>query len=243
MGSVSRRGAVLLAACLAFGAFAAAQETPRSHPLTNLPASGEIATGVFFPDYPLSRHFPAGQPVKVVLGVHNDASEPYNVSAIMGSLNNAQQFGTYYWNFTQQLYFQIVEPSKELSVEYTFLPPKDLPPNDYQVALTVFYEAADGFKSTTFFNQTVTVIEMKQLIDWKLIFLYAIFIGLVFVGVFYVWSTVKDYPLYKTIFGKKTRKVEVSNADNDDDWVKGTPYDNFRKKKAAGGKATVKKAQ
>lgn len=81
-----------------------------------------------------------------------------------------------------QLYFQIVEPSQELSVEYTFLPPKDLPANDYQVALTVFYGAADGFKSTTFFNQTITVLEKGQLIDWKLIFLYAIFIALVFAG-------------------------------------------------------------
>ncbi len=67
-------------------------------------------------------------------------------------------------------------------MEYTLLPPKDLPANDYQVALTVFYEAADGFKSTTFFNQTITVNEKPQLIDWKLIFLYVIFIGLVAAG-------------------------------------------------------------
>lgn len=195
--------------------------------------------------------------VKVVVGIRNEAAEKYNISAVMGSLNNAQDFRAYYWNFTQQVcgghdwarslrrqmglrleqwrgertgcychgfvlrlavcppppsqglaacipsglcihraitsstfcclcpqqvYFQVVEPSKELSVEYTFLPPKDLPPNDYQVALTVFYEAADGFKSSTFFNQTVSVSEKPQLIDWKLIFLYVIFIGLVAAG-------------------------------------------------------------
>ncbi|EFJ43001.1 hypothetical protein VOLCADRAFT_109993 [Volvox carteri f. nagariensis] len=230
-----------LVACCA--AYAAAQDTPRAHPLTNLPPAGEISTGYFFPGYP-TRQFIAGEPVKVVLGVRNEASENYNISMIMGSLNNAQEFRAYYWNFTQQLYFQIVEPSKELSVEYTFLPPKDLPPNDYQVALTVFYEAADGFKSTTFFNQTITVLEKGQLIDWKLIFLYAIFIGLVFAGAYFAWSAVKESPIYKNVVGKRTRKVEVSRAYNDDEWVKGTPYDNFRKKKAAAAnKGSPKKGQ
>ncbi|KAG2489387.1 hypothetical protein HYH03_012029 [Edaphochlamys debaryana] len=237
------RRASLLLACLACGAaFAAALDAPRAHPLTNLPPAGEISHGHFFPDYP-TRQFIAGLPVKVVLGIRNDAAEAYNISAIMGSLNNAEDFRAYYWNFTQQLYFQVVQPSKELSVEYSFLPPKDLPPNDYQVALTVFYEAADGFKSTTFFNQTITVNEQRQLIDWKLMFLYVIFIALVGAGLYYVWSMVKDSQLYKNVVGKKSRKVEVSRADNDDEWVKGTHYDNFRKKKAAAATKPTKKAQ
>jgi hypothetical protein len=32
-----------------------------------------------------------------------------------------------------QLYFQVVEPGEELSVEYAFVPPKEVPPMDYQV--------------------------------------------------------------------------------------------------------------
>lgn len=78
-----------------------------------------------------------------------------------------------------QLYFKVVEPSKELSVEYTLTTPKELPPNDYQVALTVFYEAADGFKSTTFFNETITVTEKKQLVDTGLLWLYMMMVGIV----------------------------------------------------------------
>lgn len=38
-----------------------------------------------------------------MLGIRNDASEKYNISAIMGSLNNAQDFRAYYLNFTQQV--------------------------------------------------------------------------------------------------------------------------------------------
>ncbi|GIL69103.1 hypothetical protein Vretimale_17308 [Volvox reticuliferus] len=237
------RASVLLGLVACFAVFVAAQDTPRMHPLTNLPPGGEISTGYFFPDYP-TRQFIAGEPVKVVLGIRNEASEDYNISMIMGSLNSAQEFRSYYWNFTQQVYFQVVEPSKELSVEYAFLPPRDLPPNDYQVALTVFYEAADGFKSTTFFNQTITVLEKGQLIDWKLLFLYVIFVSVVFAGAYFAWSSVKESTVYKNVVGKKARKVEAVRPDGDDEWVKGTPYDNFRKKKAAAAsKGSPKKVQ
>ncbi|KAG2454227.1 hypothetical protein HYH02_001261 [Chlamydomonas schloesseri] len=244
MASAILRRSLLLSACLACAlTFAVAQEAPRAHPLTNLPPAGEISTGHFFPDFP-TKQFIAGQPVKVVVGIRNEAAEKYNISAIMGSLNNAQDFRAYYWNFTQQVYFQVVEPSKELSVEYTFLPPKDLPANDYQVALTVFYEAADGFKSTTFFNQTITVNEKPQLIDWKLIFLYVIFIGLVAAGGYYVWSTVKDVPLVKSMVGKKKSvKTDDTRTFNNDEWVAGTPVAAFYNKKTAPAKAGAKKAQ
>ncbi len=60
---------------------------------------------------------------------------------------------------------------------------------------------------------------------------------------FYVWTMVKDSALYKSTVGKKSRKVEVNRADNDDEWVKGTPYDNFVKSKAKAAGKGAKKAQ
>ena len=51
-----------------------------------------------------------------------------------------------------------------------------------QVSLTVFYEAADGFKSTTFFNQTIEMVEVKKLIDTDLIMLYMLLLGLMGAG-------------------------------------------------------------
>lgn len=51
-----------------------------------------------------------------------------------------------------------------------------------QIALTVFYEGAEGLKSTTFFNQTVEIVEVKKLIDTDLIMLYILLISLMAVG-------------------------------------------------------------
>lgn len=229
--------ALVLASCLALGALAG-PDTPRQHPLTNLPPAGVVTAGYFFPDFP-TKHFPAGEVVKVVLGLRNDAAEPYNVSAILGSLNSPIDFKRYFYNFTQQVYFQVVEPGKELSVEYVFVPPKQVPPTDYQIALTVFYEGAEGLKSTTFFNQTVEIVEVKKLIDTDLIMLYILLISLMAVGVWYVWGWLKEGPL-KGMLGpkkkaKKQEKTKAVRADDDDEWVKGTPYDTFRKRKAAAG--------
>ncbi len=41
--------------------------------------------------------------VEAVVGVHNNAKERVNVTAIVGSLNNAQAFHQFYQNFTYQV--------------------------------------------------------------------------------------------------------------------------------------------
>jgi len=83
------------------------------HPLTDIPPPGDVQTSYFLPDHH-DRQFPAGEEVKispinltssisaqitVVAGIHNDASRPYNVSYIMGSLNLPQN-NMYIQNFS-----------------------------------------------------------------------------------------------------------------------------------------------
>ena len=43
--------------------------------------------------------------IEVVVGLHNGASEGYNVSAIFGSLNHPTQFNTFFYNFSGQVTF------------------------------------------------------------------------------------------------------------------------------------------
>ena len=51
---------------------------------------------------------------------------------------------------------------------------------------------------------------------------------------YYVYTWLKEGVLKSVLAPRKARKVEATrSADDDDEWVKGTPYDNFRKKKAA----------
>lgn len=71
-----------------------------------------------------------------------------------------------------QLYFEIVNPGEEVSVEYGFTPNPLLTPTEFTVALTLFYEDTKGeFFSTTFFNSTIDIVEKPKLIDTDLIFM------------------------------------------------------------------------
>lgn len=80
---------------------------------------------------------------------------------------------------TVQGYFQVVQPGAELSLEYKFYPDARLPsPRDFVVALTAFYfDNAGTFYSSTFFNQTVTIVEIPKLVDWELLSLIGLFVA------------------------------------------------------------------
>lgn len=41
--------------------------------------------------------------VKVVVGIHNEGPETYNITAVMGSINNVKNFKDYHQNFTTQV--------------------------------------------------------------------------------------------------------------------------------------------
>jgi hypothetical protein len=136
---------------------------------------------------------------------------------------------------SMQVYHQTVDAGKQLSIEYKFMPDPRLDNRDFTVALTVFYhDAAGKYFSNTFFNQTVSIVEVKKLIDWELIFLFVLLGGLAAVGIYFLSSFLAPYLQSMGVVkkGKKTKKTEA-NADNNEDWVKGTNYDNFQKRKAA----------
>ncbi len=143
---------------------AAQDEAAERHPLTDMPAPGQITTGFFLPEH-ANKRLPAGKVVRlagtaqlgvpcgfepvrshckgqvsllpvpvrsldpsfdhlnqprvpsrsltrrpaallqisIVLGIHNDAGEEYNVTAVMGSLNAPNDFRMHIQNFTQQV--------------------------------------------------------------------------------------------------------------------------------------------
>ena len=54
-----------------------------------------------------------GMQVEAVVGIHNNARQPLNVTGIAGSLNNAAAFMQHFQNFTYQV---VSSPHKDLSV-------------------------------------------------------------------------------------------------------------------------------
>lgn len=131
------------------------------HPLTNLPStSSDIETRSYFPQLiggglGEKQNFLAGENVQSLCHFTNKGDSPYNITAIMGSLNAVADFGFYIQNFSYVPVGLTLRPEEEVSLEYAFEPHKTLPENDYQVAITVFYENENEKFSITYFNEVI----------------------------------------------------------------------------------------
>lgn len=187
------------------------------------PAPG-IEHKEWFPEF-FSLQFPAGKQIEVVAGLYNGGDETYNVTAIYGSLNAATDFRYYFQNFTGLPYYDILAPGQQVSLAYQFITALNLPPREFQVALTAFYNTATQGFATTFFNQTITIVEQPRLIDLELIFLWLLLLSLLGGGGYlgYTYASSAGW-IRKTRKSRSNKKVEPRNPDSNADWLKGTYY-------------------
>lgn len=185
-----------------------------------------------------SKLVPLGEAVEVLVGFRNGASEPVNVTYIWGKLSNenyaqnltAQPLGDFYGRLGQ-----IVEPGKEGSFLYRFMPAVQLPPGPYQVALNVAYTAQDEYFSNTFFNSTVELVEQIGPIDFQLLGLIGMIIATSAAAVWAYYELATDPMIVKLggsklSIGKsvtpKPKALPVSkSSDHLASFLKGTPAD------------------
>lgn len=82
---------LLLLVCLALARVSMAQLM--THPLTNIPRQHPEVTATYvFPEH-ADKKLPLGEAVTLLCHVQNHGDTVLNISAIMGSLNNVQDFG------------------------------------------------------------------------------------------------------------------------------------------------------
>jgi len=196
-------------------AVAGGQETrqarPFVHPLTNMPeSSDDVVTTFYYPKHPDLR-FPAGELVTVLCLIRNKGNTNVNITAVMGSLNVPQDFSYHLQNYTFKQFGSVLEPNREVTLDYTFQLHESLDPTEYQLAHTVFYDDGESAYSTTFFNKTVEIYLPPMEIDWgsilKTIIVLAGIGGVVFM-------TLLKKP-------EKSIPTEVNGKKVNDDWTDG----------------------
>lgn len=141
--------------CLSIAQEVSPEQDVRSfkHPLTDMPGAAEdVSTSVYFPNHP-DHKLPIGEVVTTLCHFTNTGSTPYNISAIMGSLNAPYDFNHHFQNYSYKPIGMVVNAGEEISLKYSFQLHPDLEPVDYQLAVTVFYDSETESFSTTFFNQ------------------------------------------------------------------------------------------
>lgn len=227
---MSRRTVALL---LAVAALLAGVNAQTNELLNKLPPPGSLTTAVYFPEHTL-KQFPAGDVITAVVSAHNDQSKAYNLTAVVASLNSPMDFSMYIQNFTHQVYFKELPGGQEMSLEYKFRIAPQVPTRDFFVAIHLIYEdiGGGGYYSNTVFNGTIEVVEKPKLIDTEGIFMYAMILATFGAIGYWAFCNASDkLGIKKT--AKKTRKgSEKAAAFDEDEWVKGTPYEVEKRRRA-----------
>jgi Translocon-associated protein (TRAP), alpha subunit len=171
--------------------------------------------------------------VEVIAAIRNAGKGQVNVTHVMGSLNDAENFAAHYQNFSLATPQTEIAPGAEAAVVYHFRPDPILPERDFQVALTAFYTLADGTRgAATFFNKTIAIVEPQRAVDWQLLQLLLTMGALV---------AAAGYAAYAWALGagviKKAKKARVApaaapTAADSAEWLKGTFYGGKAKKAA-----------
>ncbi len=96
----------------------------------------------------------------VVVGFVNNGDTSLNVSGIIGSVNAAPPlaFRHYMQNLSAVLVNETVEPGQEVTFAYPFILHPKLEADPYVLAFTVFYSDGEEAYTSTFFNDTVTLV-------------------------------------------------------------------------------------
>eukprot|EP00884_Botryococcus_braunii_P013096 jgi/Botrbrau1/21788/Bobra.0190s0015.1 len=205
------------------------------------PAAPTSAPGVetyyWFPKYGASLAFPAGDVVEVVAGFHNGFNTLLNVTNITGSIGQLDGRGWAY-NFSAQNQWMSAPPGQDISLSYQFLVDKALPALKFQVALSVWYQSETTQFVTTFFNETVTVVEKSVLIDTEQIFMWLIIAGLLALPLWAGYRYLKSLAFFKKATKRAPAPRAAPSEANTNEWLAGTYFNQQSKLKASKTKAS-----
>lgn len=170
--------AICLFSCRGTSCCRRARPPPRGRELlTNIPGPLSSVNVVHtYPNLAQANQIVVGEKVTTVITVRNEHTAPLNVTYITGSMNSARAYQIFLHNFTTAAYQAVIPAGQERSFDYQFMTPANMPPRQFRVALTVFYEEegkVDAKHAHTFFNSTIEVMEPERLIDTEALFLYA----------------------------------------------------------------------
>eukprot|EP00898_Chlorokybus_atmophyticus_P003365 jgi/Chlat1/4029/Chrsp26S03991 len=240
----------------AAAAAAAGSQVPPARPQPRYPLEYElppakegIDTVAIFPNNP-NKYAPAGSPVEMVVGVHNGGDESVLLHIIAAALKHPMDQRVMIQNFTVRNYSVEVGPGEQTSLSYNFAVDANLQPRVFPLQATLFYTGEDGTPYTsTFFNNTIEVIEPEGLFDTQTFFLYVMAAGVGALIASYLWGWAQKF---RSLGGRKHRTkpatsqktVETGTGsrseDLDNEWLQGTSLD---KKLQAAASAKKKKSK
>jgi len=187
---------------------------------TSLKPSPDADTFTLFrkPSNPLE--LPAGKQVRILVGFTNKGSNDFTVESMEAAFRYPQDFNFFLQNFTTMNYNSAVEPKRQATFEYGFLPNEAFSGRPFGLTVLLNYKDAEGnvFQNAVF-NETIQVVDSDDGLDGETFFLY------VFLAAIVVLMLVGAQQIFAS-FGKKRMskprapvEMGTQNSDIDYDWI------------------------
>ncbi|XP_029549540.1 translocon-associated protein subunit alpha [Salmo trutta] len=137
--------------------------------------------------------FPANEIVKFLVGFTNKGSQDFTVHSLEASFRYPQDFQFYIQNFTALPLSTVVQPQKQASFEYSFIPAQPMAGRPFGLVILLNYQDSEGNGfQTAIYNQTVTIVELEEGLDGETIFMYIFLTGLVVLAVFGMYQVLES---------------------------------------------------
>lgn len=185
---------------------------------------------------------PAGQLVNVLIGFTNKGKKEFVIDAMDAQFHYPQDHSFYLQNFTRAQFNQLVDPGRQASLAYSFVPAQQLSGRPFGLTVMLYYhEASEGRQFIhSVFNDTVQLVELDEGFDTESFFLYLFMVGVAFLaifGIYHLFVTVGKKRLLKRGGGGSSSRgvVEMgtgTNADVDLEWIPKEHLDLLQKRQS-----------
>uniref|UniRef100_A0A3B3TA85 Translocon-associated protein subunit alpha n=1 Tax=Paramormyrops kingsleyae TaxID=1676925 RepID=A0A3B3TA85_9TELE len=123
--------------------------------------------------------FPANEIVKFLVGFTNKGTQDFVVQSLEASFRYPQDYQFYIQNFTALPLSIVVQPQRQASFEYSFIPAQPMAGRPFGLVILLNYQDGEGTAfQTAIYNQTVTITEREEGLDGETMFMYVFLCGL-----------------------------------------------------------------
>ncbi|KAH9507720.1 SWI/SNF and RSC complex subunit Ssr1 [Bulinus truncatus] len=133
---------------------------------TVLKPSPDADTFILFTKPSNPKELPAGKQVRILVGLTNNGNLDFYVDTMEASFRYPQDYSFFLQNFTTVSFNAVVEPKRQATFEYGFIPNEAFSARPFGLTITLNYKDASGnsFQSAVF-NETIQVVDPDEGLD------------------------------------------------------------------------------
>ncbi|KAK3794703.1 hypothetical protein RRG08_014768 [Elysia crispata] len=203
-----------------------AQEAPltdqeeEEEEVPTLKPSPDADTFILFtkPSNPLE--LPAGKQVRILVGFTNKGNVDFTVESMEASFRYPQDYTFFLQNFTAMAFNSVIEPQKQGTFEYGFIPNEAFSSRPFGLSVILNYKDVEGavFQSAVF-NETIQVVEPDEGLDGETFFLYVFLAAIIVLLLVGVQQLVSNFGRKRLTKPRQPVEMGTQNSDVDYDWL------------------------